>query len=228
VNDFYRRFVRRGGAEREYVIVSQVVTVGLMLVSIYVTLHLASIEQAWKLLIVTGAGTGSVLLLRWFWWRINAWSEVSAMAVAAAVSLYLQIVLKWDGDRPRDFAYIMLVTVSLTTIAWLAVTWMTPAEPAETLQAFYRRVRPHGRGWAPIAAVTGVPAATGSLGSELFNAFLGCVLVYAALFGVGEILLRSVTFGVALLAVSALAAAAIARNLESNTNAFDDDQGRNR
>ena len=82
-----------------------------MLLSIYVTLHLASIEQAWKLLIVTGAGTGTVLLLRWFWWRINAWSEVSAMAVAAAVSLYLQLVLKWDSDRPRDFAYIMLVTV---------------------------------------------------------------------------------------------------------------------
>jgi solute:Na+ symporter, SSS family len=215
VNDFYRRFVRRAGAEREYVIVSQAVTVGLMLVSIYVTLHLASIEQAWKLLIVTGAGTGSVLLLRWFWWRINAWSEVSAMAVAAAVSLFLQLVLKWDSDRPRDFAYIMLVTVSLTTIAWLVVTWMTPAEPAETLQAFYRRVRPHGRGWAPIAAVAGVPAASGSLGSELLNAFLGCVLVYAALFGVGEILLRSVTFGIALLVVSALAAVAIARNLDT-------------
>ena len=190
----------------------------LMLVSIYVTLHLASIEQAWKLLIVTGAGTGSVLLLRWFWWRINAWSEVSAMAVAAAVSLYLQIVLKWDSDRPRDFAYIMLITVSLTTIAWLVVTWMTPAEPAETLQAFYRRVRPHGRGWAPIAAVTGLPAAAGSLGRELLNAFLGCVLVYAALFGVGEILLRSVTFGIALLIVSALAAVAIARNLEKESS----------
>ena len=92
-------------------VVSQVVTVALMLVSLYVTLHLASIEQAWKLLIVTGAGTGTVLLLRWFWWRINAWSEVSAMAVAAAVSLYLQLVLKWDGDEPRDFAYLMLVTV---------------------------------------------------------------------------------------------------------------------
>ena len=191
VNDFYRRFVRRGGAEREYVIVSQAVTVGLMLVSIYVTLHLASIEQAWKLLIVTGAGTGTVLLLRWFWWRINAWSEVSAMAVAAVVSLYLQLVLKWDSDRPRDFAYIMIVTVSLTTIAWLAVTWMTAPEPAETLHAFYRRVRPHGPGWAPIAAASGLPAAAGSLGRELLNALLGCVLVYAALFGVGEILLRS-------------------------------------
>jgi len=214
VNDFYRRFLRRARAEREYVVVSQAVTVGLMLLSIYVTLHLASIEQAWKLLIVTGAGTGTVLLLRWFWWRINAWSEVSAMAVAAVVSLYLQIGLKWDSDRPRDFAYIMIVTVAATTIAWLAATWMTPPEPAETLHAFYRRVRPHGRGWAPIAAAVGLPEASGSLGGELLNAFLGCVLVYAALFGVGEMLLRSAVRGGLLLIVSALAAAAIARNLD--------------
>jgi Na+/proline symporter len=184
-------------------------------VSIYVTLHLASIEQAWKLLIVTGAGTGLVLLLRWFWWRINAWSEVSAMAVAAAVSLFLQLALKWDSDRPRDFAYIMIVTVTLTTVAWLIVTWATPSEPAETLQAFYRQVRPHGRGWAPIAAAVGLPPASGSLGRELLNALLGCVLVYAALFGVGEILLRSAVRGVVLLVVSALAAAAIARNLDT-------------
>jgi SSS family solute:Na+ symporter len=215
VNDFYRRFVRRRRVEREYVIVSQAVTVGLMLLSIYVTLHLASIEQAWKLLIVTGAGTGTVLLLRWFWWRINAWSEVSAMAVAAAVSLYLQLGLKWDSDRPRDFAYIMIVTVTLTTIAWLATTWMTPPEPADTLQNFYRRVRPHGRGWAPIAAVVGLPAASGSLRDELINALLGCVLVYAALFGVGEILLGSAARGTVLLIVAAIAAVAIARNLEA-------------
>src|SRR5581483_8475132 len=125
-----------------YVLVSQIVTVLLMLVSVYVTLHLSSIEQAWKLLIVTGAGTGLVLLLRWFWWRINAWSEVSAMAVAAAVSLYLQIALKWDSDRPRDFAYLMIVTVSITTVAWLAVTWLTAPETPATLNGFYRRVRP--------------------------------------------------------------------------------------
>src|SRR5467141_277101 len=144
VNDVYRRFVRRHSSEREYVLVSQVVTLVLMMISIYVTLHLASIEQAWKLLIVTGAGTGTVLLLRWFWWRINAWSEVSAMAIAAAVSLYLQLGLKWDSDQPRDFAYIMIVTVTLTTIAWLAVTFMARPEPGETLTAFYRRVRPQG------------------------------------------------------------------------------------
>jgi len=216
VNDVYRRFVRRGAAEREYVIVSQVVTVGLMLVSIYVTLHLASIEQAWKLLIVTGAGTGTVLLLRWFWWRINAWSEVSAMAVAAAVSLYLQIALKWDGDRPRDLAYTMIVTVTLTTIAWLAVTFMTRPEPDETLTAFYLRVRPQGPGWTPVAAAAGPIVVPGSLRRELANALLGCVLVYSALFGVGEILLRSALLGVGLLVVSALAAIVIVRNLDES------------
>jgi Na+/proline symporter len=215
VNDCYRRFLRRDKSEREYVIVSQAVTVGLMMISIYVTLHLASIEQAWKLLIVTGAGTGTVLLLRWFWWRINAWSEVSAMAAAAAVSLYLQIALKWDSDRPRDFAWIMLLTVGVTTIVWLAATWLTPPESDATLHAFYRRVRPHGPGWEPIRRAVRLAPASQSLAHELLNAALGCVMVYGALFGVGEILLRSAIAGVILLGVSAAAALAIARNLET-------------
>ena len=202
VNDVYRRFLRRGRTEREYVVVSQSVTVGLMLLSIYVTLHLASIEQAWKLLIVTGAGTGTVLLLRWFWRRINAWSEVSAMAVAAIVSLYLQIVLGRDSDRPRDFAYLMIVTVTLTTVSWVAVTLLTKPEPRETLEAFHARVQPMAGGWRAIRG-------------QLLNAVLGCVLVYATLFGVGEILLRSPLVGCALLAVSAAAGAAVARNLPS-------------
>jgi solute:Na+ symporter, SSS family len=214
VNDVYRRFLRRSASEREYVVASQAVTVGLMLLSIYVTLHLSSIEQAWKLLIVTGAGTGTVLLLRWFWWRINAWSEVSAMAIAATVSLYLQLVLKWDSDQPRDFAFIMIVTVSLTTVGWVAVTWLTSPEPDATLRTFYDRVRPHGPGWAIVAAAVGGGPAPGSLRGDLLNALLGCVLVYAALFGVGYLLLGSAPVGLALLVVATLAAAAIARSLE--------------
>jgi SSS family solute:Na+ symporter len=215
VNDVYRRFLRRSRSEREYVVVSQAVTLGLMIVSIYVTLHLASIEQAWKLLIVTGAGTGTVLLLRWFWWRINAWSEVSAMAVAAVVSLYLQIALKWDSDRPRDFAYIMLITVGITTVTWLAVTWMTAPEPRATLVAFYERVRPYPRGWRPIAQAASSAAPSASIGRDLINATLGCVLVYSALFGVGEMLLHSAAIGLILLVIAAAAATAIARNLPS-------------
>src|SRR5438874_730525 len=129
INDFYRRFIKRSGSEKHYVIASQVVTVLLMIASLIVTFNMQSIGGAWKLLLVTGAGTGTVLLLRWFWWRINAWSEVSAMICAAVVSILLQLVLKWDSDRPRDFAYLMLVTVGITTVVWIAVTMLTRAEP---------------------------------------------------------------------------------------------------
>ncbi|HEY7290554.1 MAG TPA: sodium:solute symporter family protein [Vicinamibacterales bacterium] len=214
VNDCYRRFMRPRATEREYVVVSQVVTVALMLSSIYVTLHLASIEQAWKLLIVTGAGTGTVLLLRWFWWRINAWSEVSAMAAAALVSLYLQIIVGWDSDQPRDFAYLMLVTVSLTTIAWLVVTWLTKPESDETLTAFYQRVRPQGPGWAPIASRVHVER-SGSLPIEVFNALVGCVLIYSTLFGVGELLLGSAIVGSVLLLLGAASAVTIAKTIDA-------------
>lgn len=214
VNDWYRRFVRRTATEREYVRVSQVVTVALMLASIYVTRHLASIEQAWKLLIVTGAGTGTVLLLRWFWWRINAWSEVAAMAAAAAASLYLQIVVGWSGDEPRQFAWLMLVTVGFTTAAWVAATMITRPESDETLAAFYRRVHPGGPGWHAVAARLGLPAqGSEALVGELLNALLGCVLVYGALFGVGELLLGSARIGAVELAIAAAAAYAIGRNL---------------
>ena len=129
INDFYRRFLVRDRGERHYVIASQVATVLIMIISLVVTYFFSSIAGAWKLLFVTGAGTGTVLLLRWYWWRINAWSEVTAMIVAAAVSLYLQIKWGWDKDNPYDFAHIMLVTVGVTTLAWLAVTWLTPPEP---------------------------------------------------------------------------------------------------
>src|SRR5262252_766897 len=98
INDFYRRFVTRTASERHYIVASQIVTVLLTAVSIYVTLHTASIAGLWKVLLVTGAGTGTVLLLRWYWWRINAWSEVSAMIVAAIVSVVLQTVWHWYSD----------------------------------------------------------------------------------------------------------------------------------
>src|SRR5207248_7856996 len=106
---------------------------------------------------------------------------------------------------------------TVTTIVWLATTWLTRPESDATLQAFYRRVRPHGPGWTPIANVVGLPAASPSLAKELLNALLGCILVYAALFGVGELLLRSAIVGISLLGISVVAAAAIARNLESAT-----------
>jgi len=125
VNDFHRRFWRPMATEKELVRVSQAATVFLTMMSAVVTFNMDSITGAWKLLIVTGAGTGGVLLLRWYWWRINAWSEVSAMACAFIVSVALQTLFHLDSDQPRQFAYIMLINVSITTVVWVAVTLLT-------------------------------------------------------------------------------------------------------
>jgi Na+/proline symporter len=217
INDFYRRFVKQNGRERHYVIASQLVTLLLMILSLIVTFYMESIGGAWKLLLVTGAGTGTVLLLRWFWWRINAWSEVSAMITAAVCSLFLQLYLKWDSDRPKDFAFLMLVTVGVTTVVWLTVTLLTRAEPMETLAAFYRKVSPEGPGWKRVAANVGLAPsnASGGLAIQFANWFLGCVLIYAFLFGIGYVIFGEMLKGAGLLLGGAVAGALIMRNLKS-------------
>jgi solute:Na+ symporter, SSS family len=208
INDWYRRFVRRDSTERHYIVASQIVTVLLAGISIFVTLHLDTIGGAWKLLLVTGAGTGTVLLLRWYWWRINAWSEVAAMIVAAAVSLFLQVSWRWNSDDPIQFAWLMLVTVAVTTIGWVGITLLTPAEPIERLIAFYCAVRPAGPGWKPVSAVAGAPPPRDSIGRQIVSWVLGCILIYALLFGIGRLILGPRLLGggliVAALAVGAL------------------------
>ena len=215
INDFYRRFLNRTASDRHYVFASQFVTVLLMIVSLIVTRYMDSIGGAWKLLLVTGAGTGTVLLLRWFWWRINAWSEVSAMITAAVVSIFLQKGLQWDSDNPRDFAYIMLVTVGITTLIWVVVTLMTSPEPAEKLIAFYRRVRPEGPGWTEIAREAGLAEshAQGRLSLQFVNWILGVALIYGSLFGIGKLIFKEWGTGLLYLLVAIVAGALISRNL---------------
>ena len=142
---------------------------------------MGSIEAAWKLLIVTGAGTGGVLLLRWYWWRINAWSEVSAMVTAFVVSVSLQTVWGLDSARPLDFAWMMLITVGVTTAVWILTTFLTRPESSETLVAFYRRTRPSGAGWAPVSRLApDVKPARDGL-ANLVCWIAGCLLIYGSL-----------------------------------------------
>ena len=205
VNDFYKRFLVRGRDERHYVRVSQVATVLIMLASCVVTYFQDSIAGAWQLLIALGAGTGSVFILRWFWWRINAWSEVSAMSASFVVSLVLQHVYKFNNDDPRDFAWQIIITVACSTVTWLAVTGLTAPEDEKTLLAFYRRVRPGAALWGPIAAkATDVVPKKDGL-NNLLDWAAGCVMVYATLFGVGDILFGRTQAGLGLLALAVAA-----------------------
>lgn len=213
INDFYRRFAVRDGSERHYVFASQLVTLLLMVISLIVTLNLESIGGAWKFLLVIGAGTGPVLLLRWFWWRVNAWSEVSAMVAASIVSVLLQVGLKWDSEDPRQFAYLMLVTVSVTTALWLVITFLTQAEPGAKLVDFYRKVRPDGPGWKPIAAMLGTTEPRFGLGQHLLNWVLGCALIYCSLFGIGKLIFKEWALGFGLVAAALVIGMLISRNL---------------
>src|SRR2546421_1519528 len=213
INDFWRRFVKRQASEPHYVLASRVATALLTVISAAVAFRIESIGGAWKLLIITGAGTGAVLLLRWYWWRINAWSEVSAMIAAFVVSVLLQTVGGLDSDRPLDFAHIVLITVAATTVVWLAVTFLTRPESESTLLAFYRRTRPSRAGWGPVAARAPDVRPSGDGLANLLDWVAGCVLVYGALFGVGKLLLHETLPGLLLLGLASLAGGVIYRDL---------------
>jgi Na+/proline symporter len=208
VNDFYRRFVRPSADERHYVLVSRTATGLLALISILVTLNLRRITGAWELLLSLGAGTGLVYLLRWFWWRINAWSEIAAMTTALLVTLGLKLARPFSDDDPLLYAKSMLVTVAVTTAAWLLVTWLTPAEPQAKLIAFYERVRPGGPGWASFARQLNAPAPD-PLAPSLACWALGCALIYGFLFGIGALIFGQWAKGLFWLGLGLLASVGI-------------------
>ncbi len=195
VSDVYRRFMAPDKNEHHYVRISQVITILLMILSAIVTLYMDSIAGAWKFLMAIGAGTGLVYILRWFWWRVNAWSEISAMVAAFITSLSLQFVFGLDESKPDEFAYLLLITVAITTAVWLCVTFLTKPEPKEHLLAFYRRVRPSPALWGDIAreAKDVVPSKDGML--NLVDWFCGVGMIYAFLFGTGKVLLGEPLLG---------------------------------
>jgi SSS family solute:Na+ symporter len=189
----------RGRGEKHYVTVSQLTTMILMILSATVTFFMESIADAWKFMIAVGAGTGLVYLLRWFWWRINAWSEVSAMIAAFVTSLTLQFAFRFNESQPKEFALIVLITVAVTTTVWLAVTLLTKPEPKEVLLAFYRRIRPSAALWGPIAkeATDVIPQKDGLF--NLMDWIAGVLMIYAFLFGVGDIIFGRTLLGIVFL-----------------------------
>jgi Na+/proline symporter len=220
VNDVYKRFIRVDASERHYVAVSRAATVLIFLASIGVTSQLSSIERAWEILLGLGAGTGLVLILRWYWWRINAWSEISAMIASLVLSLagFAVISPRFAPHDPNATAVVMLVTVAGSTLVWVGVTLATRPEPDHVLDAFYRRVRPGGPGWATVSTRLGFgrePIPGGALAWT--NWIAGIVAVYATLFGIGKLVFGYTGAGVALLIVAAVAFGWISRTFRGDT-----------
>lgn len=223
VNDVYKRFLKREESERHYVMVGRAATILLFVGSIFVSWRLTTIEGAWRFLIALGAGTGLVLILRWYWWRINAWSEISAMIASFVISLIaIQVIPDYFPARdPRADSVILLVTVAGSTLIWLTVTLLTQPETDAVLTSFYRRVRPGGPGWTRISTAAGYGREVMAGGSLAWtNWVAGVAAVYSSLFAIGKLLFGEyLAFGI--FAAIALASFGwIARNLrqESGTS----------
>jgi Na+/proline symporter len=212
LNDFYRRFLVRGRKERHYVIIAKCLTALLAILGAAVSLVMTSVAGAWQFLLGVGAGTGAVYLLRWYWWRVNAWSEVSAMSAAAITSVLLHTVIHIQGTEATVFAKSILLTVAVTSLVWLAVTYLTRPEPQSKLLEFYRRVRPGVAGWKQIAALAPEVPATHDGWYNLMDWVLGCLMVYMTLFGIGKLLLGSTSVGILFLAIAVASGYAIYRD----------------
>ncbi|MGD8699617.1 MAG: hypothetical protein PVJ43_10025, partial [Gemmatimonadales bacterium] len=196
--------------DRHYVRVARLSTVLLIILAALVSLWLENALQAFQILLQIGAGTGLIFLLRWFWWRINAWSELAAMLISFVVAVYLQFVHQALGFEPLHPSLMLVLGVVITTAGWLSVTLVTPATDGATLQAFYDRIRPFNAGWK--AAVRTVPT-EGRFTAALLSWVLGCAVVYAALFGTGYFLYGRPRLGATFMVVVVLAAAGVFRNL---------------
>ena len=216
VSDFYRRFLKKDGSEHHYVIASRLATVLLVAIGAVVAWNLESIGSAWRIVLELGAGTGGVYILRWYWWRINAWSEITAMLSALAVTLILRWNWLWlaftsgaraapfTGQESVVFAKTALTTTILTTIAWVVVTLLTRPASDEVLSNFYRKVQPDVRGWKPVARRLQDVPPTRDLGGNLVAWLLGCATVYLVLFGTGKLILHEEGIGALLLCAGAV------------------------
>ncbi len=183
VNDFYRRFVKKNGDEKHYIIISRVGIIVVTIFSLFVTRYfLTTISGAWEFIINASAGMGAVLILRWYWWRINAWSEISAMI--APLAIYPIAKYGFGLESPMTLYPIVFGT----TIIWLATTYLTKPVQESKLIDFYKRTYPGGIGWKRISNKVGEIKSEMNFGKAFINWFLGVILVYSFLFGLGSLI----------------------------------------
>ena len=215
VDDFYRRFINDREEDRHYVTVGRLTTVGLIIMAGIVSLWLENALQAFQILLQIGAGTGLVFLLRWFWYRVNAWSEMAAMLVSFLVAIYFQFAHTELGFSPLDPSFQLLIGVGLTTVGWLTVTFLTKPASEETLRTYYAAIRPFGAGWRRILKLTSEDPGPepGGVAAGFLGWFLGLAAVYGALFGTGFILYGNLAVGMACLLMAGAAMAGIFRVL---------------
>ena len=206
VHDFYRRFLKKDSNEKRYVTAGRLATVGLFFCSAGLTFVLETAKDAFDIILQVGAGTGLLYLVRWFWWRVNAWSEAVAMAMAVSFVVSSAIlILNKNGAQISTHAA-LLVTVAITTVFWILTALIGPETDQRVLIAFYKKVRPFGPGWKRIRLAAGIPEREARTSREniplaLLGWFTGCTVIWSALFMTGNLLYGRVHIALLLLGV---------------------------
>jgi len=224
VQDFYTRFVNPQASAKQSVAVGRGVMLGLLVLSGIVALWMRNAKDSFDILLQIGAGTGLLYILRWFWWRITAWSEISAMAISFAVACFFQwgagplgidAAMKASGlFEVMDYsAWKLVIGILVTTVGWVAVTYLTPPEKQEVLAAFCSKIRAGGPGWRKIEAASDLKneAFGWDVPMGLLCMMIGCLAVWTALFGVGYLLYGRLLLGGTLAVISVVSTAALMR-----------------
>ena len=216
VHDFYRRFIKTDATERHYVAAGRLATIGLFVCSSAMVYALDTASGSFNVILQIGAGTGLLYLVRWFWWRVTAWCEIVAMISSFAVSILFLILAK-TGSAP-DQGTQLLITIAFTTVCWLATAYLGPQNDPAVLREFYRKVRPFGPGWRPIQMQAGAAGDAGAAGASaesfpmaLVGWLSGCIMIWSALFTVGNFLYGRTEYAVGLLVVFAISGAILVR-----------------
>ena len=218
VNDFYKRFIEPNASERQMVTMGRITTVLLMIFAGTLSLTiLDNATQAFNILLLTGAGSGAVYIMRWFWWRINAITEIVTMMVATIVALVLVLLIedqKVAISILDGFTVKLLITVSIVTISWIFTTLITKPERTAVLRSFYKLTLPGGPGWKKVvdgAMVDGDSCDNGHgvtwhMPKQILLVFIGCISIYTSLFGIGGLVYGNIRLGIGLLILSSISA----------------------
>ncbi|MBN1117548.1 MAG: Na+:solute symporter [Bacteroidales bacterium] len=212
INDLYKPFIKPNASEKYYVKISRIATFILMVFSLFVTTQFDKISDAWKFVLALSAGIGPVLIFRWFWWRINAWSEISAMLAPYLIFPVLKFGFGMDIIS-GDFELSLLIIVAWSSIVWLIVTFVTSPVEKEKLKSFYSKVHPGGRGWKIISDTMPEVKKDSGYIYLFINWILGCILVMFSLFGFGKIIFHEYLNGIIYLVIALIAGGGIYFNL---------------
>jgi len=210
VHDFYHRFIKKDASEKELVATGRITTVLLMVVSGFFALtFLNNATQAFNVLLLSGAGSGAIYLLRWFWWRINAWTEVVAMVFATIMAVVLVFGVddaSLQSNLFDSFTSKLLIAVAATTIVWLTTMFITKPEHQKTLEKFYELTQPGGPGWKKVVSkakdegriIEKTPGKKWNMPIQILLVFVGCIVIYGALFAIGSIIYHHVVASIVL------------------------------